>query len=158
MPFVKVGKKVYHGDKVIDGLFESISQLKTADPLKLSASPYHASLMDDYKHIKVLCSNKFDLPAILLQKSTSILKAIKPAVSDLFSITARHYINAGPAGLVHFNLLLNTFIIDINNATIEELNSVYALLLYKGHKKDRTLDTSYRTISTCCLLAMGMLN
>ena len=112
--------------------------------------------MDDYKHSKALCSNKFDLPAIPLQKSTSILKAIKPAVSDLFSITARHYTNAGLAGLVHFNHLLNTFIIHINNATIEELNSVYVLLLYKGHKKDRTLDTSYRTISTCPLLAKGL--
>ena len=47
-------------------------------------------------------------------------------------------------------------IMDVNNSKIEELNSVYALLLYKGHKKDRTCDTSYRTISTCPLLAKGL--
>ena len=65
-------------------------------------------------------------------------------------------ISAGPAGFVHFNLLLNAFIIDVNNATVEELNSVYALLLYKGHNKDRTVDSSYRTISTCPLIAKGL--
>ena len=31
-----------------------------------------------------------------------------------------------------------------------------ALLLYKGHTKDRTLDSSYRTISTCPLIAKGL--
>ena len=64
--------------------------------------------------------------------------------------------HAGDAGLIHFNLVLNTFLLDVNNCTIEELNTVYALLLYKGHNKDRTLDTSYRTISTCPLLAKGL--
>ena len=46
--------------------------------------------------------------------------------------------------------------IDVNNATVEKLNSVYALLLYKGHNKDRTVDSSYRTISTCPLIAKGL--
>ena len=30
------------------------------------------------------------------------------------------------------------------------------MLLYKGHNKDRTLDSSYRTISTCPLFAKGL--
>lgn len=88
--------------------------------------------------------------------SSSILRSIKPAVSDFFSITARHFTHAGVAGHVHFNLLLNTFIIDVNNCTIEELNTVFALLLHKGHSKERTLDSSYRTISTCPLVAKGL--
>ena len=91
-----------------------------------------------------------------MKKSNDILHKIKPGVNDFFSITARHFINAGIAGLVHFNLLHNAFVTDVNNCTVEELNSVYALLLYKGHNKDRTLDTSYRTISTCPLLAKGL--
>ena len=33
---------------------------------------------------------------------------------------------------------------------------MYALLLYKGHSKERTLDSSYRTISTCPLVAKGL--
>ena len=44
----------------------------------------------------------------------------------------------------------------MNNCSIEILNTVYALLLYKGHNKDKTLDTSYRTISTCPVVAKGL--
>ena len=112
--------------------------------------------MEDYINIKHLCENKFDLPAISIEDSSSILKRIKPGVIDFFSITARHFIHAGIAGLIHFNLLLNAFITNVNNSSIEELNSVYALLLYKGHNKDKSLDSSYRTISTCPLLAKGL--
>ena len=51
-----------------------------------------------------------------LEKRREILLKIKPAVDDFFSITASHFVNAGVAGLVHFNLLLNAIIIDVNNA------------------------------------------
>ena len=156
VPYIKVGQKRYEGDRVVDGLFESLLNLKTFDFDQLSTSPHHDSLMEDYYNIKYLCAHKSDLPPITLTKSKEILLKIKPGVNDFYSITANHFINAGIAGFVHFNLLLNAFIIDVNNCTIEELNTVYALLLYKGHKKDRTLDTSYRTISTCPLLAKGL--
>ena len=112
--------------------------------------------MEDYSCIKYLCAHKTDLPVVTLDKSSEILQRIKPAVNDFFSITARHFSNAGLAGYVHFNLLLNAFIIDVNNCTIEELNTVFALLLYKGHGKEKTLDSSYRTISTCPLVAKGL--
>lgn len=75
---------------------------------------------------------------------------------DLYSITASHFKNAGSAGYIHFNVLLNAFISNINNTNIEELNSVYALFLHKGHNKEKTLDSSYRTISTCPLIAKGL--
>jgi hypothetical protein len=52
VPYITVGDKKYHGDRVIDGLFESISRLKTAEPHVLATSPYHGSLMDDYRNIK----------------------------------------------------------------------------------------------------------
>ena len=112
--------------------------------------------MADYKHIKMLCMEKFDLPTVSLDKSTSILRRIKPTVKDLYSITANHYINAGSSGLVHFNMLLNAFILNVNNCSIGELNSVLAIQLHKGHNKDKTIDTSYRTISTCPLFAKGL--
>ena len=156
VPYITVGDKKYVGDKVIDGLYDSIKNLKTLDCQKLASSPYHSSLVEDYENIKYLCAHKHDLPPISLEKSSSILHQIKPAVVDFFSITARHFINAGVAGHVHFNLLLNSIIIEINNSTIEELNTVFALLLYKGHNKDKTLDSSYRTISTCPLVAKGL--
>ena len=156
VPYIKVGEKTYEGNRVIDGLFESISRLKTSDPHQVASSPYYNSLMQDYNIIRFLCSKKIDLPAITLKRSTAILHKIKPKVMDLFSVTAYHYIHAGIAGHVHFNLLLNAFITDVNNTTLVELNTVLALLLYKGHKKDRTLDSSYRTISTCPLIAKGL--
>ena len=39
------------------------------------------------------------------------------------------------------------------NVTSPVLNTVYANILYKGHGKDKTIDNSYRTISTCSLVA-----
>ena len=156
VPFIKVGEKTFAGNSVVDGFFESISNLKTVDQALLEASPHHTSLMSDYENIKFLCANKVKLPPVSLTDSSKVLKRMKSSVSDLFSITANHFLFAGTSGLVHFNLLLNNFITDINNCSIEELNIVYALLLFKGHKKDRTLDTSYRTISTCPLLAKGL--
>ena len=155
-PHLMVGAKKYVGDKIIDGFFDSISNLKSLDYHELQKSPYHASLIEDYTYIRYLCSHKADLPQISLAKSSDILRRIKPAVSDFFSISARHFTNAGLAGFVHFNLPMNVFINDVNNCTIEELNTVFALLLYKSHGKERTLDSSYRTISTCPLLAKGL--
>ena len=68
---------------------------------------------------------------------------MKPYVSDFYSITPLHYINAGSEGLLHFNLLLKRV---INLASVEELNVVYALLLHKGHGKSKTSYRSNRSI------------
>ena len=81
---------------------------------------------------------------------------LKPGVNDFFSITASHYINAGYEGLSHFNFLVNCIIKDVNLATVDELNVVYALLLHKGHRKPRTCDRSYRSISTCPFLSKAL--
>ena len=48
---------------------------------------------------------------------------------------------------------MNCVIDDVNNATVEELNSCYALLLHKGHGKSRNIDKAYRIISTCPVLS-----
>ena len=52
--------------------------------------------------------------------------------------------------------MLNAIISEINNASLPELNSVYAIIIYKGHSKEKTSDRSYRTISVCPLIAKGM--
>ena len=124
--------------------------------VKLTQSPYHSSLMEDYTYIRYLCSHKNDLPAISFENSSKILMKMKNSVHDFYSITTKHFINAGIAGFTHFNLLMNVFISNVNNSTIEELNTVLAILLYKSHGKDKTLDSSYRTISTCPLLAKSL--
>ena len=56
---------------------------------------------------------------------------MKATVRDFFSITSTHYINAGEEGMKHFNFVLNCVIDNVNNASIEELNNMYALLLHK---------------------------
>ena len=57
---------------------------------------------------------------------------------------------------MHYNCLINALVSDVNNATIEELNVAHGNILYKGHKKDKTSDRSYRTISSCPFLAKSI--
>ena len=68
-------------------------------------------------------------------------------------MTALHYTNGGPEALLHLLLLLNSIINSIQNTACRELNTVHAHILHKGHGKDKTVDSSYRTISTCPFLA-----
>ena len=124
-----VGDKKYDAEKVIDGLFESILKLKSLDNTRLTSSPNHVSLMEDYENVMYICRHQASIPTISIAKSTAILKRIKSSVMDLFSITSDHYINAGTAGFIHFNVLLNAFIADINNTSIEELNKTQAMSL-----------------------------
>ena len=81
---------------------------------------------------------------------------IQKDVKDHYSITSQHYINAGHEGLQHFNTLSNSIITDLNNAGLEELNTAHGLIFYKGHRKDKTIDRSFRTISTCPFLAKSL--
>ena len=77
-------------------------------------------------------------------------------MNDLFSITASHYNNAGIEGAKHFSFLMNLIIQNVNLFSLPELNSVWAMVLHKGHGKARNSDRSYRTISTCPLLAKAL--
>ena len=56
----------------------------------------------------------------------------------------------------HFQDILNTIIGDVNNATAEELNVAHGLILFKGHKKEKTSDRSYRTIISCSFLSKAL--
>ena len=52
---------------------------------------------------------------ILLQlPAMEILHSLRPDVNDLYSITAKHYINAGMEGAQHFAFLLNILISNVN--------------------------------------------
>ena len=81
---------------------------------------------------------------------------MKPCVNDLYGVTVNHYKYAGPAGWTHFHLLINCLLYDVNNTSIEEINTVYACILFKGHNKDKSSDRSYRTISTCPVIAKAL--
>ena len=67
-----------------------------------------------------------------------------------------HYNYAGPAGWLHFHLILNCLLNDVNNTDIIEVNTAYACILFKGHGKEKTSDRSYRTISTCPVIAKAL--
>ena len=78
---------------------------------------------------------------------------MKKNVTDICGITAQHYNYAGQSGITHLASQLNSILTDIKNGGIKELNLTLGLIYYKGHQKDKNSDRSYRTISTCPLVA-----
>ena len=51
---------------------------------------------------------------------------------------------------------MNVIVNNVNLSNLPELNSIYACILYKGQGKDRESSRSYRTISTCPLVAKAI--
>ena len=150
-----VGEKIYLGDTVPDGMYESIKSLKT-EPDSPRSDPSHPDFSEEYRLILDICNAGRRIPQLSREKSVKILQSIRRTVNDYYSITALHYLNAGDAGLDHFHFVLNAIISNINLAGTKELNKIYACILYKGHGKDKNSDRSYRTISTCPLVAKGL--
>ena len=151
-----VGDQVYTGASVCDGFYASMTALKTVDLDVLKADPDLSIQFTNYEIIRELCKNQEPIPTISVVDSTKILKKLKKNVSDFYSITSLHYLHAGHEGLLHFNALINALITNISNSSIAELNTAYGNILYKGHRKKRTLDRSYRTISSCPFLAKSV--
>ena len=144
-----VGKQVFQGDSVADGFYFSFKHLKALDYSKYSYDPCFSDYLLDYDLILKICKEKqMSIPPLSLAKSKEILSKLKYNVHDFYGISPEHYINAGHEGLLHFNTLQNLIISDLNNSQIEELNSVHARVLYKGHGKIKYSEKSYRCIST----------
>ena len=148
--------RCYTGESVPDGFFDSLLELKSFDETKIQDPEAFNRYEADYENIIKLCSTENDIPRISLEDSTKILRRIRPNVNDYHSVTANHFLHAGETGINHFHLLLEALIEDINNITIEEVNTVHAAILFKGHSKDKTSARSYRTISTCPLVAKAL--
>ena len=151
-----VRDRIYPEEEVGDGLFDSIAYLKREAHVGLAASEEYIDGVKLYKKIIKLCKNGHKIQHPSIKKSEEILKSIKPSVTDSFSITGYHYKYAGEAGLLHFHALLVSVIDDLNSASVDELNEVWACILHKGHGKDRTSERSYRTISTCPFISKGL--
>ena len=141
--------KIYLGDSVKDGFFDSISNLKSFDAPSNGNSEY-------FKNILEICRHGPPIPTLSEKESFDILQKMKAEVSDLYGITANHFNYAGPAGWKNFNFLLNSLISNVNNTDIVKINEVHACVLFKGHGKDKNSDRSYRTISTCHLVAKAL--
>ena len=151
-----VRDKLYLEHEVGDGLYDSISFLKTKAHSDLSTSETYNNTVEQYEWITNLCKNGEKIPKITIKQSEEVLKSIKPSVNDLFSITGHHYQYAGQSGLHHFQFLINAVIDNLNNTKADELNEVWACVIYKGHKKDRRSEGSYRTISICPFVSKGL--
>ena len=86
-------------------------------------------------------------------QAEELLRAIRPSVTDFYSISALHYLNGGDPAIKHFQLLVNAVLSDIENFALSQLNTCHAIILFKGHGKSKTSDRSYRTISSCPFIA-----
>ena len=122
----------------------------------IHSTPQYQNTLADFQHILKICRSGNPIPEISPKTSTEILISLKANVNDLYSITANHFVNAGRSGFAHFHFLLAALIKNVNLASLDELNNVWACILYKGHGKDKESDRSYRTISTCPLLAKAL--
>ena len=150
-----VGDMTYLGKTVPDEIFESIRRLKT-EPTTPNTDPAVPIFDEEYKMILNICKSGRKIPVMSKEKSTKILHSIRKNVNDFYSITASHYLHAGVAGEDHFHFLLNAVISNVNLGGVPELNTIYACVLLKSHGKDRTSERSYRTISTCPLVAKAL--
>ena len=153
---LKVQDKEYTGNNVPDGFFDSLSCLKAPDMSSLQSSHHFQTNLIDYENVLKIARQGLKVPPISPKHATEILYSLRQNVNDFFSITAAHFVNAGMEGLEHFHFLLNLIITDVNLSSLEDLNTIWACILYKGHGKDKESDRSYRTISTCPLLAKAL--
>ena len=147
---LQVGNKTYSEESVADGFFDNISQLKTLPEITATAFERFA---EDHRHIIEISKSGRKVPKVTVIEAEALLKKMRPNVSDIFSVTAAHYINGGPTTIKHFQFLLNCVFESIELSSVDELNTAHAVVLFKGHKKDKSLASSYRTISSCPFIA-----
>ena len=150
---LNVGHKVYLGESVQDGFYDSISPLKSRYNGSLKSDIKFNEFSADYLNILEVCKHGSPIPPISETESFKLIQKMKKDVTDIYGVTVNHYNYAGPAGWKHFNLLLNSLLADVNNTDIEEVNTVYACILFKGLKKDKSSD---RSISTCPVIAKAL--
>ena len=153
---IKVGENVYTGDNVAYGFYKSLNQLKTVQDPNIEGCESCTSFKLDHKLIIEICEAGDKIPPLSLHDAEILLHSFRPSVCDHWSISANHYINGGPVALKHYQLLLNTAIMNIENTKVDEVNTAHSCVLYKGHKKDKTLASNYRNISTCPFISKSL--
>ena len=153
---MKVGTKVYSGESVPDGIFDSLNQFKAPPMDPNRDSEHYMEAVSTYDHIMKLASCGEKMPLISLADGERLLRGLRTSVMDFFSITSLHFLHLGQQGIFHFVFLLNTIINHINSSSVSELNTIWAIILHKGHNKDPESDRSWRTISCCPLIAKAL--
>ena len=153
---IHVGDSVYTGENVAFGFFTSLQQLKTIQDPSIDICETCKSFKLDLEMITELCQAGDSIPPLSIDDAESLLHSFRPSVCDHWNISASHYINGGPVALKHYQMLLNAALENIENTSVDEVNTAHACVLYKGHKKDKTLASSYRNISTCPFIAKSL--
>ena len=153
---LSVGPLLFQGPHVPDGFYHSLRDLKVPD-----MAPIHATPSFQSAHLKAtwaleICQAGPPIPSISRDQALALLKRLRPDVLDIFSISARHFLNAGDEGITHFSFLLNAIIGDTNSFSSPGLNTAWAIVLHKGHSKPKDNSRSYRCISTCPLLGKAL--
>ena len=152
---IKVGDKIFSGDDVADGFYQNMKSLKTMK-IETKSCESCENFRFDYSLIKEISKAGDCIPKLSLEQAETLLHSIKAHVCDHFNVSALHYIHGGPHAVQHFQLLMNSAIDDVEKTTCEEFNDAHACILYKGHSKDKTLASSYRTISSCPFIAKAL--
>ena len=152
-----VQDKLYKNEDVADGFYDAMSSLKSANINDLREDPYLVEQFSNYEIIRELCRDGSQIPFASIETTTRILTRLKKDVRDIHNLTTLHFLNAGVEGLNHFNQIMNGIISNVNNASLEDLNLVLGIILYKGHNNNnKTSSRSYRTISTCPVVAKAI--
>ena len=117
---LQVVGKVYCGDSVADGMFDSLNSLKAPTMDQYDKLPSYIEAVSTYDQIMKLASIGDKIPTISAVKGEKLLRGLKSTVTDFFSITSLHFLHLGQAGVGHFVFLLNAIISNINNAASAE--------------------------------------
>ena len=118
-----------------DGFF-SLVQLKIPSKLLSFPSPWAVKI---FSYIVKTSSRGVKITYVTYKQAFNLLSSLKPDVKDLFSTTPLHYLKAGVLGITHFMNILNLVVENVNMSTLEELNSMWSIMLYKGGSKPRGL-------------------
>ena len=130
----------YTGDAVPDRFYDTLAALKIPNKDLFSSNPSFIKASSNLQHILEICQAGPAIPAVSEEETKLLLERLRPDVKDFYSISARHYLAAGAAGISHFTSLLNILISNTNLFAIPEVNS----------------SRSWRCISTCPLLAKAL--
>ena len=86
---LQVGPVSFFGDRVPDGFYASIQELKTRNKDVLYSQHFQSASFD-YENILELSRESRDIRPISEIQSLELLKSMKPDVNDLYSITPSH--------------------------------------------------------------------
>ena len=90
---LNVGDELFTDKDVGNGFFKSISALKTRNEEELQNCQTFQDFLSDHEHILEICKEGKEIPPLTLSQALDLLKSIKPGVTDIYSISALHYLN-----------------------------------------------------------------